>query len=245
MKLSEHYKQEIDTLRINESLSTIQEQYSPLIESEEMLTEGIGNMLSKVKDFFTNRKVKSVGGLALQRPEEDATFVVMHVDGKYEGVLVEGKTVQERFQFDNKSHAMSVINELKDEGFKVVKKDRDWKKIIKRLLFVVGISLLVGGTLYFIGPALILFGGWMFGAISTVAGWAWAGATAAGGFAQVAAGFLTGAGATAAGGSALGAAVGGTAKTLALTAASAYGGWKLLKISDSIKTNDNDHIPTA
>ena len=238
MKLASLYEEQILSVKVNEELCRINESYR---NDENLLTEGIGGMLKSMLEstqkFFTKRDVDKVGGLILENKAEGTTAIIIFVDNNYEATLIEGKTVVDRMKLNGKSEAEQLAKDLQSEGMKIVKGDKNWRKIIKMALIGIGLTLLVGGTLYFMGPALIVFGGWLFNVIGTVAGWAlWAGSGIASG-AMSAAGWAWGAVAGAGTGAGTGAVTGAaisTAKTVAITGISAYAGWKVLKFATNI-----------
>ena len=204
------------------------------------------SMMETASDWFSRKALDHFYAMALDNGQGEYIYITK-VNNVIEGVVYDRGRIIDRLIFDSTAEANQFVNGKVEEGFAKVStaEQARFKRLLKVLIFGVGISLFLTGYWSVLGPSIL----WLYGILSDVAldvlsaAGEWIGSTVS----------STGDTVSVAGDSAIGRAVSGAfdtttqaassaasavapyAKDAGILLGSAIGGWTLVRTSQKIK----------
>lgn len=141
---------------------------------EEVLTEGIMDIIDNVKDWFTRRRVRNLEFSFLEKGNQYIT--VVNVDNEYEVAEYTRSSLSEFMVFTDMRGVERYLNEKIDEGYELVNSRREIKRIAGIFTVMVGAGIFAGSTWLYLGPAIAFLYASLSGVIvpafiATVSGW--------------------------------------------------------------------------
>lgn len=160
MKLNEIRKpQNINTV-IVETLSSYD-------TKQEILTEGVRDIIQDVANWIERKRIKSLSFKFLRNGGNHIT--ASKVDDRVEVAEYDRSGIIDVKTFDSLNESETYLNQKLEEGYQLVSDNREIKRAVGIFLTAVGLGSIFAASWLFFGPALVFLYGIISGLIGVVA----------------------------------------------------------------------------